>query len=96
MLKPGETLFKPAESGVEGPAQWTAFARTPEVMSICDEMMKAAVAAGIPFGITAGSIQEARSWQAKGCSFVTFGSDFLFMRAGAKHLCEMPKEASAD
>jgi hypothetical protein len=34
MLKPGETLFRPPESGREGTSQWTAFARAPEVMSL--------------------------------------------------------------
>jgi hypothetical protein len=43
--------------------------------------LKAALAAGIPFGMTAGSMEEAQRWLAKGCSFVTFGSDFLFIRA---------------
>jgi 2-keto-3-deoxy-L-rhamnonate aldolase RhmA len=93
-LKPGETLFKPASSGAEGVADWTTFARTPEVMSICEGMLKTAMKAGIPFGTTTGSIEEAKDWLAKGCSFVTFGSDFLFIRAGAKHLCQ-PREASA-
>lgn len=95
MLKPGESFFGGSGAGLEGAAQWTAFARTPEVIELCEGMLKASASAGIPFGITAGSMEEARHWIDQGCSFVTFGSDFLFIRAGAKQLCQMPKKAAA-
>jgi 4-hydroxy-2-oxoheptanedioate aldolase len=80
MLQPGETLK--ADTG-----QWSAFARTPAVMEICANVMEECRAAGMPFGMTAGSMAEARDWIDRGASFATFGSDFSFMRAGAQHLC---------
>jgi 2-keto-3-deoxy-L-rhamnonate aldolase RhmA len=80
MLQPGETLK--ADTG-----QWSAFARTPAVMEICANVMEECRAAGMPFGMTAGSMDEARDWIDRGASFATFGSDFSFMRAGAQHLC---------
>jgi 4-hydroxy-2-oxoheptanedioate aldolase len=97
MLKPGESFAKPSDGAgaVDGAKQWTAFARTPEVLALCDEIFRKAKAASIPFGMTSGSIQEARGWLQKGASLMTFGSDFLFMRAGAKHLCEMPETKPA-
>jgi 2-keto-3-deoxy-L-rhamnonate aldolase RhmA len=97
MLKPGESFAKPADQAgaVDGAKQWTAFARTPEVLALCDEIFRKAKAASIPFGMTSGSIQEARGWLQKGASLMTFGSDFLFMRAGAKHLCEIPETKPA-
>lgn len=70
----------------DGAAQWTTFARTPEVIAICEQAMEKSRAAGIPWGITAGSVQDARAWLARGASFVTFGNDFLFLREGALHL----------
>ena len=85
-LQPGESIFQPG-ARKEGVGQWTAFARTPEVMALCEKVLRAAQAAGIPFGITADSITEAREWLAKGASLVTFGNDFLFIRAGAQQLC---------
>lgn len=78
MLRPGESL---APSG-----SWTTFARTPEVLALCEEVLRSSQTAGIPFGMTAGSIAEAQKWLDKGASFVTFGSDFLFLEAGARHL----------
>lgn len=91
MLKPGESFSKPSEGGsADGAKQWTAFARTPEVLALCDHVLERAKAANIPFGMTSGSIEEARQWLGKGASIMTFGSDFLFIRAGAKHLCGMP------
>lgn len=80
MLKPGETLK--ADFG-----QWAAFARTPEVLDVCAGVMKSCQSAGMPFGMTAGSMDEARDWLSRGANFVTFGSDFGFLRAGAQHLC---------
>jgi len=79
MLKEGERVK--ANAG-----QWTAFARTPEVLDLCSEVMRSAQKAGVPFGMTAGSWAEARQWLERGASFATFGSDFMFLRAGAEHL----------
>jgi 2-keto-3-deoxy-L-rhamnonate aldolase RhmA len=88
MLKPGESLFASSAKGGDGASQWTAFARTPEVMSVCEDVMKKCVQAGVPFGMTASSAAEAREWLNKGASFMTFGSDFLLMRAGAKAILQ--------
>ncbi len=86
MLKPGQSIFAPSgNGGVDGAAQWTNFARTPEVLALCDEMLAKCQAAGMPFGLTSGSIEEANAWFDKGASLMTFGSDFLFMRSGARH-----------
>jgi 2-keto-3-deoxy-L-rhamnonate aldolase RhmA len=97
MLEPGQSFSKPAGGGdsTDGAKSWTAFARTPEVLALCDEIYRKAKAASMPFGMTSGSIEEARGWLAKGASLMTFGSDFLFIRAGAKHLCEMPEAKPA-
>jgi 4-hydroxy-2-oxoheptanedioate aldolase len=97
MLKPGQSFSKPADSSgaTDGAKQWTAFARTPEVLALCDEVFRKAKAATMPFGMTSGSIEEARGWLQKGASMMTFGSDFLFMRAGAKHLLTMPETKPA-
>jgi 2-keto-3-deoxy-L-rhamnonate aldolase RhmA len=91
-LKPGQSFSKPSAGGgaADGAKSWTAFARTPEVLAMCDEIYRKAKAASIPFGMTSGSIEEAREWLGKGASLMTFGSDFLFIRAGAQHLCETP------
>ena len=85
-LKPGQSFAQP--SGAGGASGWTAFARTPEVMDLCEQVRVKAKTAGIPFGMTAGSQDEAREWIAKGAQFMTFGSDFLFIRAGAPKLRE--------
>ncbi len=92
MLKPGQNLFaaKPGAAAADGASQWTAFARSPEVMDLCADVMRSCNEAGMPFGMTAGSFVEARDWLANGAKFVTYGSDFLFLRAGAKHTCDMP------
>jgi 4-hydroxy-2-oxoheptanedioate aldolase len=97
MLTKGQSLFasRGSASAAEGAAQWTGFARTPEVLSLCEHVMNRCKAASIPFGMTAGSIQEARLWLDKGAQFMTFGSDFLFMRAGAKHLMHPPETPNA-
>jgi 4-hydroxy-2-oxoheptanedioate aldolase len=97
MLKPGQSFSKPSggAGAGDGASQWTAFARTPEVLALCEEIHRKALAASMPFGMTSGTIEEARSWLAKGASLMTFGSDFLFIRAGAKHLCTMPESAPA-
>jgi 4-hydroxy-2-oxoheptanedioate aldolase len=79
MLRPGEALRADF-------SQWTAFARTPEVVELCTHVLRRCQAAGIPFGMTAGSMEEARSWLSQGARFATFGSDFLFLRTGARHL----------
>jgi 2-keto-3-deoxy-L-rhamnonate aldolase RhmA len=86
MLAPGQSLFANTVPGGDGASQWTGFARTPEVMSVCEQVLNQCREAGVPFGMTAGSASEARHWLEKGASFMTFGSDFLFMRAGAKAL----------
>jgi 4-hydroxy-2-oxoheptanedioate aldolase len=97
MLKPGQSFSKPTEGSgaADGARQWTAFARTPEVLALCDEIFVKAKAANMPFGMTSGSIEEARGWLAKGASLMTFGSDFLFIRAGANALCTMPEKKPA-
>jgi 4-hydroxy-2-oxoheptanedioate aldolase len=88
MLAPGQSLFVETGSGVEGAAQWTGFARTPEVLGLCEHVMNRCAAAGIPFGMTAASYDEAQHWFRKGAQFMTFGSDFLFLRAGAKAMMQ--------
>lgn len=76
MLQPGESLDADF-------SQWTAFARTPRVLDACEHVLQGCRAAGIPFGMTAASMEEARQWLDRGASFVTFGSDFSFLRSGA-------------
>ncbi len=92
MRREGETFFDPSTGGDtnEGARQWTSFARTPEVLALCDNVLREAQHAGVPFGMTAGSIEEATEWFNKGASFMTLGSDFLFLRAGAKQTLEKP------
>jgi 2-keto-3-deoxy-L-rhamnonate aldolase RhmA len=80
MLKPGENLRG-------DPAQWTAFARTPEVIELCEHVMRRCQAANVPFGMTGASMDDARQWLKRGASFATYGSDFLFLRTGAETLC---------
>jgi hypothetical protein len=36
-------------------------------------------------------MEEAQQWLSKGASFMTLGSDFLFMRAGASHMRQSPE-----
>lgn len=79
LLKPGETLRS-------DPAQWSAFARTPEVLSLCAGVMEACKGAGIPFGMTAANGADAGEWLGRGAQFVTYGSDVAFLRAGARCL----------
>jgi len=88
MLRPGQNIFRATEGTSGGAQQWTAFARTPEVLSLCEEVLQKTRAAGIPFGMTSGSLSETEQWLDKGAAFMTYGSDFLFMRAGAEHLCK--------
>ena len=80
MLKPGETLKA-------NPGEWSAFARTPAVIDVCNWVMERCRSAGMPFGMTAGSMEEGRDWIRRGASFVTVGSDFFFLRAGIDHFC---------
>ena len=96
MLREGQSFFDGAKSepGAEGASKWTGFARTPEVLDLCDHVMKRCQAAGIPFGMTSSSMEEAQHWLAKGAQFMTFGSDFLFMRAGAKAMMNPPKSSA--
>lgn len=81
------SMLNPGESIAADPTQYTAFARTPPVLDLCSHVMERCRAAQMPFGMTAGSMDEARSWLERGASFVTYGSDFMFMRGGAEHLC---------
>jgi len=78
------SMLKPGESMRGDPKQWSAFARTPEVLGLCEHVMQRCIAAQVPFGMTAMSIDDAHSWLSRGASFVTFGSDFHFMQAGHK------------
>ena len=79
MLGPGERI--------QGdPKQWSGFARTPKVIELCEHVLRRCQARGIPFGMTAVSFQDAENWCERGASYATFGSDFLFMRAGWEHL----------
>jgi 2-keto-3-deoxy-L-rhamnonate aldolase RhmA len=80
MLKSGETLKA-------NPGEWSAFARTPAVIAVCNQVMERCRSAGIPFGMTAGPMEEGRDWLQRGANFITVGSDFFFMRAGAEHFC---------
>jgi 2-keto-3-deoxy-L-rhamnonate aldolase RhmA len=77
MLKPGETIRGDA-------SQWSAFARTPEVLELCDRVLRACRAAGIPFGMTTADGTDAGEWFGRGAQFVTMGSDVTFLRAGAR------------
>jgi 2-keto-3-deoxy-L-rhamnonate aldolase RhmA len=82
------SLLTPGEKPSGDPAQWSAFARTPQVMELCTVVLEACKTAGIPFGTTTGSRAEAREWLGRGASFVTLGSDFQFLRAGARQILE--------
>ena len=93
-LKPGESFTKPSGAEGDGANSWTTFARNPETAALCEEIYTKAKAKSMPFGMTSGSIEEARSWLKRGASLMTFGSDFLFMRDGAGHLCEPPEPES--
>ncbi len=88
MLEPGQSLVKPAgeSPGADGASQWTAFARSPELLTLCDEALRKTSAAGIPFGMTGGTRKEVDEWHAKGAAYMTLGSDFLFMRSGASQI----------
>jgi 4-hydroxy-2-oxoheptanedioate aldolase len=98
MLKPGESFSKPADDvgAADALKQWTTFARNPEVLSLCEHVRHRAKMANIPFGLTSGSMEEARQWLDKGAAMMTLGSDFLFIRAGFRQICTMPdKRAGA-
>ena len=88
MLEPGQSLVKPASesAGADGASQWTAFARSPVLMALCEEALRKASAAGIPYGMTGGTREEVDEWHAKGAAYMTLGSDFLFMRSGASQI----------
>lgn len=90
-LGPGESIAMPGGadgggggSGADAAQQWTAFARGPEVLALCDRVLASAQQAGIPFGMTAGTMAEVGQWHGKGAAFMTLGCDFLFMRSGAE------------
>jgi 2-keto-3-deoxy-L-rhamnonate aldolase RhmA len=85
MLKPGQTMRG-------NPQEYTAFARTPEVLGLCAHVLERCRSAGLPFGMTTGSLDEAQQWFERGASFAMFGSDFLFLRTGAEHLCGVKME----
>ena len=92
MLRKGQSFFKSsAASSGAGAEQWTGFARTPQVLALCEHVMQQCKSARIPFGMTSSSMQEAQQWLSKGASFMTLGSDFLFMRAGASHMRQSPE-----
>jgi 2-keto-3-deoxy-L-rhamnonate aldolase RhmA len=79
MLRPGERI--------QGdPKQWSGFARTPEVIGLCEHVLQRCKARGVPFGMTAISFEDAEKWRDRGASFATFGSDFLFLRTGWERL----------
>jgi 2-keto-3-deoxy-L-rhamnonate aldolase RhmA len=86
MLRPGEVLRG-------DPSQWSAFARTPEVLELCSGVLEACRSVGMPFGMTAANGTDARQWLKRGAQFVTFGSDVSFLRAGAQ--CLRAMEAGA-
>ncbi len=82
LLGPGERLsFEP---GPDGKSKWSTAARTPEVLALCDHVMRRCAAAGKPFGLTSASMEDLRAWQDKGADFVTFGTDFTFLRTGVQ------------
>jgi 2-keto-3-deoxy-L-rhamnonate aldolase RhmA len=90
MLKENETLVRPAQGDDAGDVskRWTNFARTPEVLAHCETVLRAAQAAGIPFGMTSGSMNESLEWFEKGASFMTVGNDFQFVQVGARQMRE--------
>ncbi len=88
------SMLKPGESMRGDPKQWSAFARTPEVIGLCEHVMRRSIAAGLPFGMTAMSMDDAHAWLDRGASFVTFGSDFLFLRAGWQQLSKRKVEST--
>lgn len=94
MLKPGQNILHrggvSSSASGQGAQHWTAFARRPEVSALCADVMEKCRSMNVPFGTTTAVLEEARSWLKRGASFVTVGNDFLFMRAGAKQLCNMP------
>ena len=79
LLKPGETLRGDA-------SQWSAFARTPEVLRLCTDVLQACRSAEMPFGMTTANGEDARQWLDRGSKFVTLGSDVTFLRAGARSM----------
>ena len=86
------SMLRPGEAIQANPGEWSAFARTPEVIDLCCHVSERCKNAGVPFGTTTGSMDEARLWLSRGANFVTYGSDFFFQRAGYQHLCA-PKAA---
>jgi len=81
------SMLKAGERVKANPREWTTFARTPEVLDLCAAVMERAREAGLPFGMTAGSHADAHEWLRRGASFATYGSDFMFLKAGAQQLC---------
>lgn len=81
------SMLRPGESIRANPGEWSAFARTPEVIELCGHALERCKVAGVPFGTTTVSMDEAQQWLGRGASFVTYGSDFFFQRAGFQHLC---------
>lgn len=87
----GYSLLKPGQSMRGNPGQWSAFTRTQEVLDLCAHVLERARVAGKPFGTTASSMDDARDWFNHGAQFITWGSDFLFLRRGAEILCEFER-----
>jgi 4-hydroxy-2-oxoheptanedioate aldolase len=88
------SMLRPGEQIQADPEQWSAFARTPEVLDLCEHVLQRCRASGVPFGMTSSSIGDARDWLQRGASFVTFGSDFGFLRAGIDHLLKTSRESA--
>jgi 2-keto-3-deoxy-L-rhamnonate aldolase RhmA len=90
----GYSMLKPGDNMRGDPKQWSAFARNPEVIGLCEHVMQRAQKAGIPFGMTGANVDDARDWLARGASFVAYGSDWLFLRAGYEQVFK-PKAGKA-
>lgn len=85
------SMLKPGQSMRGDPKQWSAFARTPEVIALCEHVMRRCAVSGLPFGMTAATHGDAHDWLSIGAQFVTCGSDFMFLRAGWQSLTSAAK-----
>lgn len=62
----------------------------PIVLDVIDKIIKKAVAAGVPVGITAGNAEQAKSLIDRGCQFIILGSDQGFIgNAGRQYMKEL-------
>ena len=90
LLGPGQSVLDataPCAGAAGGAVNFTTFARTPRVLALCADALAAARGAGKPFGMTAGTVAEAREWFDRGAAFATCGSDWGLLRAAAlRHL----------